>query len=78
MERRLPAGIPCVLAASVRLFSFLLQSDNVDHRTNVQAIVRWLIDPATDLFGVYDRQIDAGFQRPGARVTREFRKTFDL
>ena len=65
--------------ASVRLLSSLIvQSDNVDRLTNVQAIVRWLIDPATDLFVVYSRQIGAGFERPGTRVTLKFRKTFDL
>jgi hypothetical protein len=64
---------------SVRLLSSLIvQSDNVDHLTSVQAIVRWLIDPATDLFAVYNRQIGRGFERPGTRVTLKFRKTFDL
>ncbi|HEY6929104.1 MAG TPA: hypothetical protein VJA66_05455, partial [Thermoanaerobaculia bacterium] len=60
------------------LSSLILQSDNVDHLTNVQAIVRWLIDPATDLFFVYDRHIGIGFERPGSRFTLKFRKTFDL
>src|SRR5262249_1450123 len=65
--------------ASVRLLtSLIVQSDNVDRLTNVQAIVRWLIDPATDVFAVYSRQIGAGFERPGTRVTIKFRKTFDL
>jgi uncharacterized protein DUF5916 len=65
--------------ASVKLLtSFIVQSDNVDHLSNVQAIVRWLIDPATDLFAVYDRRIGIGFERPGTRVTIKFRKTFDL
>jgi len=64
---------------SVRLLSSLiLQSDNVDHLTNVQAIVRWLINPATDLFAVYNRQIGRGFERPGTRVSLKLRKTFDL
>jgi len=40
--------------------------------------VRWLIDPATDFFAVYDRRIGVGFERPGSRVTIKFRKTFDL
>jgi hypothetical protein len=40
--------------------------------------VRWLIDPATDLFAVYNRQIGRGFERPGTRVTLKFRRTFDL
>ena len=65
--------------ASVRLLSsVIVQSDNVDRLTNVQAILRWLIDPATDLFAVYDRQIGAGFERPGTRMTLKFRRTFDL
>jgi hypothetical protein len=65
--------------ASVRLLSSLIvQSDNVDHLTNIQAIVRWLIDPATDLFAVYDRQIGIGFERPGTRISLKLRKTFDL
>ncbi len=65
--------------SSVRLLSSLIvQSDNVDRLTNVQAIVRWLMDPATDLFVVYDRQIGAGFERPGTRVTLKFRRTFDI
>jgi hypothetical protein len=65
--------------ASVRLMSSLIvQSDNVDHLTSIQAVVRWLINPATDLFAVYDRQIGVGFERPGTRVTIKFRKTFDL
>ena len=64
---------------NVRLLtSIIVQSDNVDRLTNVQAIVRWLIDPATDLFAVYNRQIGAGFERPGTRVTIKLRKTFDL
>ncbi|HEY3125123.1 MAG TPA: carbohydrate binding family 9 domain-containing protein [Thermoanaerobaculia bacterium] len=64
---------------SVRLLSsVIVQSDNVVHLTNVQAIVRWLIDPATDLFAVYNRQIGRGFERPGTRVTLKFRRTFDL
>lgn len=64
---------------SVRLLSSLIfQSDNVDRLTDVQAIVRWLLDPSTDLFAVYDRQIGRGFERPGTRVTVKFRKTFDL
>jgi hypothetical protein len=65
--------------ASVRLLSsVIVQSDNVDRLTDVQAIVRWLIDPATDVFFVYDRQTGRGFRRPGTRVTLKFRKTFDL
>jgi hypothetical protein len=65
--------------ASVRLLcSLIVQSDNVDHLTNIQAIARWLIDPATDLFAVYDRRLGVGFERPGTRVTVKFRKTFDL
>jgi hypothetical protein len=65
--------------ASVRLLSsIIVQSDNVDRLTSVQAIVRWLFDPATDLFFVYDRQIGAGFQQPGTRVTLKVRRTFDL
>jgi hypothetical protein len=64
---------------SVRwLTSFIAQSDNVNRLTNIQAIVRWLIDPATDLFAVYDRQIGIGFERPGTRFTLKFRRTFDL
>jgi len=64
---------------SVRvLASLTVQSDNVDKLTNVQAILRWLIDPATDVFGVYDRQIGAGFERPGTRVSLKLRRTFDL
>ena len=64
---------------SIRLLSsVILQSDNVDRLTNIQAIVRWLIDPSTDVFAVYDRQIGAGFERPGTRVTLKVRKTFDL
>ncbi len=64
---------------SVRLLSSLLvQSDNVDHLTDAQAIVRWLINPATDFFFVFDRQIGRGFERPGTRLTLKFRKTFDL
>jgi uncharacterized protein DUF5916 len=65
--------------ASVRLLSsFTLQTDNVDHLTNAQAILRWLIDPATDLFAVYERQVGAGFERPGTRVSLKFRRAFDL
>ncbi len=60
------------------LSSLIVQSDNVDHLTGVQGIVRWLIDPATDLFAVYSRQIGRGFERPGTRVTLKFRRTFDL
>jgi hypothetical protein len=60
------------------LSSLIVQSDNVDHLTNVQAIVRWLIDPATDLFAVYNRQIGIGFERPGTRLTLKIRRTFDL
>jgi hypothetical protein len=64
---------------SVRLLSSLVvQSDNVDKLTEIQAILRWLIDPASDVYFVYDRQIGLGFQRPGTRVTLKFRKTFDL
>ena len=66
-------------SASVRLLSsVIVQSDNVDHLTSVQAVVRWLINPATDLFAVYDRRIGLGFDRPGTRFTIKFRKTFDL
>ncbi len=60
------------------LSSFIVQSNNVDRLTNVQAIVRWLMNPATDLFVVFDRQIGRGFDRPGTRWTLKFRKTFDL
>lgn len=64
---------------SVRLLSSLIfQSDNVERLTSVKAVVRWLADPAMDLFFVYDRQIGAGFERPGTRVTIKIRKTFDL
>ena len=64
---------------SVRLLSSLIfQSDNVDRLTDLQAIVRWLLDPSTDLFAVYDRQIGRGFERPGTRVTLKFRRTVDL
>jgi len=65
--------------ASVRLLSsVIIQSDNVDRLTNIQAIFRWLIDAGTDVFFVYDRQVGRGFERPGTRVTVKFRKTFDL
>ncbi|HEY2797323.1 MAG TPA: DUF5916 domain-containing protein [Thermoanaerobaculia bacterium] len=64
---------------SVRLLcSAIGQSDNVDRLTHIQGIVRWLIDPASDAFVVFDRQIGKGFERPGTRVTLKFRKTFDL
>jgi hypothetical protein len=64
---------------SARLLSSLIvQSDNVNRMSNVQAIVRWLIDPATDLFAVYNRQIGRGFERPGTRVSLKLRKSFDL
>jgi len=64
---------------SVRLLSsVIIQSDNVDRLTNIQAIFRWLIDAGTDVFFVYDRQVGRGFERPGTRVTVKFRKTFDL
>jgi hypothetical protein len=64
---------------SVRLLSsIVVQSDNVDKLTEIQAILRWLIDPSSDIYFVYDRQIGLGFQRPGTRVTLKFRKTFDL
>jgi hypothetical protein len=64
---------------SVRLLSsVIVQSDNVDRLTNIQAIFRRLIDAATDVFFVYDRQVGRGFERPGTRVTVKFRKTFDL
>jgi hypothetical protein len=64
---------------SVRvLSSVIVQSDNVDRLTSIQAIVRWLFDPATDAFFVYDRQVGAGFRRPGTRVTLKVRRTFDL
>lgn len=60
------------------LTSFTLQSDNLDRLTHAQAIVRWLVDPATDVFAVYDRQTGAGFERPGTRVTVKVRRTFDF
>jgi hypothetical protein len=60
------------------LSSFTLQSDNLDRLTHAQAIVRWLVDPATDVFAVYDRQTGAGFERPGTRVTVKVRRTFDF
>ena len=64
---------------SVRLLSsVIVQSDNVDRLTNIQAIVRWLLDSATEVFLVYNRQIGAGFERPGTRVTLKVRRTFDL
>jgi hypothetical protein len=64
---------------SVRLLSsVIVQSDNVDHLTSVQAIVRWLLDPATDAFIVYERHSGRGFDRPGTRATLKFRRTFDL
>jgi hypothetical protein len=64
---------------SVKLLSsVLLQSDSVDHLTDVQAIVRWLINPATDVFFVFDRQIGHGFERPGTRLTLKVRRTWDL
>jgi hypothetical protein len=64
---------------SVRfLSSVLLQTDNVDRLTSAQAIFRWLIDPATDAFFVWNRQVGAGFERPGTRITLKFRRTFDL
>ena len=64
---------------TVRLLSSLIvQSDNVDHLKSVQAIMRWLIDPASDLFAVYERQMGIGFERPGTRFTLKLRKTFDL
>jgi hypothetical protein len=55
-----------------------IQSDNVERLTHVQFIVRWLVDPATDVFAVYERQVGAGFDRPGTRVTLKVRRTFDL
>ena len=50
----------------------------MDRVGETQAIFRWLIDAATDVFFVYDRQVGRGFERPGTRVTVKFRKTFDL
>ena len=65
--------------ASVNLLSSLtVQSDDLDRLTNVQAIVRWLIDAGTDLFVVYNRQTGAGFETPGTRVTLKFRRTLDF
>ena len=64
--------------SALLLSSLIVQSDNVDRLTNVQAILRWLIDSATDAFFVYSRQIGAGFDRPGTRVSLKFRKTFDF
>ncbi|MEO6323604.1 MAG: DUF5916 domain-containing protein [Thermoanaerobaculia bacterium] len=65
--------------ASVRLLtSVVVQSNNLDELTNVQAIVRWLIDPATNLFVVFNRQSGAGFERPGTRLTAKFQKTFEF
>jgi len=60
------------------LSSVILQSDNVDRLTSFQVIVRWLFDSATDVFGVVSRQIGAGFERPGTRVTLKVRRSFNL
>lgn len=65
--------------ASVRwLSSVIVQSDNLDRLTDIQAIVRWLAAPGTDVFAVYDRQTGAGFENPGTRVTLKVRRTFDF
>ena len=58
--------------------SAILQSDNIHRLTNVQVIARWLVDPATDVFAVFDRQIGAGFDRPGTRIAFKIRRAFDL
>jgi hypothetical protein len=64
---------------SVRLLtSVIVQSNNLAELTGVQAIARWLIDPATDVFAVVSRQSGAGFEQPGTRVTLKVRKSFDL
>ena len=60
------------------LSSVLVQSDNLDRLTDIQAIVRWLVAPGTDVFAVYDRQTGAGFENPGTRVTLKVRRTFDF
>ena len=84
---RLPGGDFDLSLASVRvdwnasvalLASLSVQSDTLDRLTHVQTIVRWLIDPATDFFAVYDSQSGAGFESPGSRVTVKFRRTFDF
>ena len=64
---------------SVKLLtSAIVQVDNVDELTAVQVVVRWLVDPATDLFVVLNRQVGAGFEQPGTRLTVKFRKSFDI
>jgi hypothetical protein len=60
------------------LSSIIIQSDNLDRLTDIQAIVRWLAAPGTDVFAVYDRQTGAGFENPGTRVTLKVRRTFDF
>jgi hypothetical protein len=58
--------------------SAIVQSDNVDRLSNVQVIGRWLVDPATDVFAVVDRQIGVGFERPGTKVVVKVRRAFNL
>jgi hypothetical protein len=58
--------------------SAIVQSDNVDHLSSVQVIARWLVDPATDVFGVFERQVGSGFARPGTRFILKVRRSFDL
>ena len=64
---------------SVRwITSAVVQSDNVDQLTDTQIIVRWLADPATDVFFVFDRQVGAGFSRPGTKFVVKVRRSFNL
>jgi hypothetical protein len=65
--------------ASTRwITSAIVQSDNVDRLSDVQVISRWLVDPATDVFAVVDRQIGAGFARPGTKFVVKIRRSFNL
>ena len=58
--------------------SAIVQSDNVDKLASIQVIARWLADPATDVFAVFERQAGRGFERPGSRFVLKVRRSFDL
>ena len=58
--------------------SAIVQSDNVDHLSSIQVIARWLVDPATDVFGVFERRTGIGFETPGTRFILKIRRSFTL
>jgi hypothetical protein len=64
---------------SVRLLASAFVQANTDARLNaINVRVRWLIEPGTDLFVVYDQRTGRGLERADRKLTVKFVKAFDL